>query len=135
MSSKTPLYLNYYFLFWLNNNNNNIIITASGYCLKRKWYSHFYYSPQSERNQSIFTKVKEVLKKEHGGESCLWTDLQMEGMTLQESIFNVVCKLEQEAFTLCKIKQIFCHKLDRKLNNWEGNTILPALILLNNIYP
>nr|XP_058955436.1 uncharacterized protein LOC131782713 [Pocillopora verrucosa] len=34
--------------------------------------------PQSERNQSIFTKVKEVLKKEHGGESCLWTDLQME---------------------------------------------------------
>ena len=41
--------------------------------------------------------MKEVLKKEHGGESCLWTDLQMEGITLQESSFNVVYKLEEEA--------------------------------------
>jgi len=37
-------------------------------------------SPQSERNQQIFTKVKEILRKEHGAENCPWTDLQMEGL-------------------------------------------------------
>ncbi|CAH3142667.1 unnamed protein product, partial [Porites lobata] len=34
--------------------------------------------PQSEVNQDILSKIKEVLKKEHGGENCPWTDLQME---------------------------------------------------------
>ena len=39
-------------------------------------------SPQSESNQELFSKVKEILKKEHGGENCPWTDLQMEGMVI-----------------------------------------------------
>ena len=37
-------------------------------------------SPQSESNQQLFSK--DILKKEHGGENCLWTDLQMEGMVI-----------------------------------------------------
>ncbi|CAH3194154.1 unnamed protein product, partial [Porites evermanni] len=36
--------------------------------------------PQSEVNQDILSKIKEVLKKEQGGENCTWTDLQMEGL-------------------------------------------------------
>ena len=55
--------------------------------------------------------MKEVLKKVHGGESCLWTDLQMEGITLQESSFNVVCKLEQEAFKRDGMQDILKLKL------------------------
>jgi len=34
--------------------------------------------PQSERNQQVFTKVKDILRKEHGAENCPWTDLEME---------------------------------------------------------
>ena len=45
----------------------------------------FCHSPQSEVNQDILSKIKEVLKKEHGGENCPWTDLQMEGLLLHES--------------------------------------------------
>ena len=36
-------------------------------------------SPQSEGNQGILSRIKEILKKDHGGENCPWTDLQMEG--------------------------------------------------------
>ena len=39
-------------------------------------------SPQSESNQELFSKVKDILKKEHGGENCPWTYLQMEGMVI-----------------------------------------------------
>ena len=42
----------------------------------------FIYSSLSERNQSLFQKVREILRKEHGGENCPWTDLQMEGLYL-----------------------------------------------------
>ena len=45
----------------------------------------FCHSPQSEVNQDILSKIKKVLKKEHGGENCPWTDLQMEGLLLYES--------------------------------------------------
>ena len=45
----------------------------------------FCHSPQSEVNQDILSKIKEVLKKEHGGENSPWTDLQMEGLLLHES--------------------------------------------------
>ena len=36
-------------------------------------------------NQDILSKIKDVLKREHGGENCPWTDLQMEGLLLPES--------------------------------------------------
>ena len=52
------------------------------------------YSPQSEGNQSLFSKIKEILRKDHGGENCPWTDCQMEGglhvhTSLMQSIFVV----------------------------------------------
>ena len=40
----------------------------------------FLLSPSSEGNQIVFTQIKEILRKEHGGENCPWTELQMEGL-------------------------------------------------------
>ncbi|XP_015749181.1 PREDICTED: uncharacterized protein LOC107328959 [Acropora digitifera] len=44
-------------------------------------------SPDSERNQALYEKIKGILKKEHGGENCQWTDLQMEGLFLSNTIY------------------------------------------------
>jgi len=50
-------------------------------------YNILYYSPDSERNQALYEKIKGILKKEHGGENCQWTDLQMEGLFLSNTIY------------------------------------------------
>lgn len=79
--------------------------------------------PQSERNQSIFTKVKEVLKKEHGGESCLWTDLQMEARfyryfkTTKEREQRIRKGKNEEHKEKCKRSR---RLLNVRTRNWKG---------------
>ena len=36
-------------------------------------------SPESDNNQKILETMKKELKKQNGGESCAWTDIQIEG--------------------------------------------------------
>ena len=56
----------------------------------------------------MLSKIKEVLKKEHGGQNCPWTDLQMEGLLLHElTLINKQLMNEPEYLMNKKSQQFF----------------------------
>lgn len=81
--------------------------------------------PQSERNQNIFTKVTEVLKKEHRGENCLWTDLQMEAQfygyfkTTKEREQRIRKRKNEEHKEKYKRSRRLLNKLERRQSSYE----------------
>ncbi|CAH3118641.1 unnamed protein product [Porites lobata] len=76
--------------------------------------------PQSEVNQDILSKIKEVLKKEHGGENSPWTDLQMEGLlTVKEKCQRIKKGKNEEHKQRCKTSRRLTSKLDRRCGAFE----------------
>ncbi|KAJ7360607.1 hypothetical protein OS493_015715 [Desmophyllum pertusum] len=89
--------------------------------------------PQSEGNQDIFTKIKEILKKEHGGENCKWTDLQMEAQfyryfkTNKEREQRIRKGKNEEHKEKCKKTRRLLNKLERRQSSYDmlKNTMTP----------
>ncbi|KAK2557081.1 hypothetical protein P5673_020959 [Acropora cervicornis] len=75
-------------------------------------------SPDSERNQALYEKIKGILKKEHGGENCQWTDLQMEGY------YFGMCK--------CILCTFFFQKLERRCSGFD--VLKPSLSAKERMY-
>ncbi|CAH3189474.1 unnamed protein product, partial [Porites lobata] len=79
----------------------------------------------SEVNQDILSKIKEVLKKEHGGEHFPWTDLQMEAQFLRyfrmvkEKCQRIKKGKNEEHKQRCKMSRRLTSKLDRRCGAFE----------------
>ncbi|XP_068728031.1 uncharacterized protein [Montipora capricornis] len=81
--------------------------------------------PLSERNQALFHKILEILKKENGGEKCPWTDLQMEAQYLR--YFKTITERNQHIQTgtnekhkeVCQITRRLSSKLERRLSGYD----------------
>ncbi|XP_067027698.1 uncharacterized protein [Acropora muricata] len=79
----------------------------------------------SERNQSLFQKVREILRKEHGGENCPWTDLQMEAQfnryfkTVKERNHRIERGTNDKHKEVCRRTRRLSSKLERRLSGYE----------------
>ncbi|XP_015765444.1 PREDICTED: uncharacterized protein LOC107344307 [Acropora digitifera] len=80
---------------------------------------------QSEGNQGILSRIKEILKKDHGGENCPWTDLQMEAQfsryfkTLKEREQRIKKGTNEEHKEKCKRNRRLLNKLERRCSSFE----------------
>ncbi|XP_078356375.1 uncharacterized protein LOC144641208, partial [Oculina patagonica] len=81
--------------------------------------------PQSEANQVVFAKIKEILKKEHGGENCKWTDLQMEAQyyryfkTIKEREQRIRKGKNEAHKEKCKRSRRLLNKLERRTSAYQ----------------
>ncbi|XP_068686262.1 uncharacterized protein [Montipora foliosa] len=81
--------------------------------------------PESDRNQDLFSRIKDLLKKEHGRENCPWTDLQMEAQhyryfkTVKERDHRVQSGTNDKHKEICRRSRRLLSKLERRLSGFE----------------